>query len=119
MSIIRLVESLLENISSLFEDKIELIKLKVIEKLSRIITSIITAFLLSLFFLVFIIVFNIGIALLIGNITGKSYLGFLIVSAFYAIIGFLLFVYRRKIMKGIIINRIIKKITEYGSSNYK
>jgi len=52
---------------------------------------------------------NIGIALLIGDLVGKSYVGFLILAAFYAIVGLVIFFKRDKIFKTPVAKVIIGK----------
>lgn len=117
--ILSLIESVVENIKSLFADRVDLLKLKFIDKISKLFSSIITGLVLAMVFIIFITVFNIGIALYIGECTGKIYVGFLLVAAFYAIAGIILFAARRTLIKSAITGILIRKITKYGQHKNK
>ena len=114
-----LFETVIEDIKSLFEDRVELVKLRVIDKVSKAFASVITGFFLVIAFIIFITVFNIGIAFYIGECTGKTYMGFLSVAAFYAIAGIILFLGRRTLLRSIITGILIRKITKYGNRKNK
>ena len=114
-SISSLIESLFDNVKEYINDKLELFKLKLIDKVSSLIATIFTAVLLLVTFLIFITVFNIGIALLISEYTGKTYMGFLILAAFYAIAGLVLFLGRGSLIKSAIVGIIIRKIHKNGN----
>lgn len=117
--LISLIESVFEDIKSLFEDRLDLLKLRVIDKVSKFFASVITGLFLAMAFIIFITVFNIGIALYIGECTGKTYIGFLSVAAFYAVAGIILFLGRRTLIRSTITGILIKKITRYGHRRNK
>ena len=94
-------------------------RLRVIDKISKFFASVITGLFLAMTFIIFITVFNIGIALYIGECTGKTYLGFLLVAAFYAVAGIILFLGRRALIRSAITSILIKKITRYGHRKNK
>lgn len=106
---ITLIESLFSQSKDYVDNRLQLYKLKMIDKTSSVASSVISGIALFIVFFIFFIVFNIGIALLIGDLVGKSYLGFLIWAAFYAIVGLVLFFKRNKIFKTPVTKMIIGK----------
>jgi len=104
-----LIESLFDRSKDYIDNRLELYKLKMIDKSSGVASSIIVGVVLFVIFFIFFVVLNIGIALLIGDLVGKSYLGFLILAAFYAIVGVVIFVQRDKIFKTPVTKMIIGK----------
>jgi hypothetical protein len=111
-----LIESLFTQSKDYIDTRLELFKLKLVDKTSSIASAVVTGVVLFVIFFIFFVVFNIGIALLIGDLVGKSYLGFLILAAFYAIAGLVLFASRNKIFKtpisGMLINKFVKDGTK-------
>ena len=104
-----LIESIFSQSKEYIDNRLELYKLKAISKTSSAASAIVLGLALFIVFFIFFVVLNIGIALLIGDLLGKSYLGFLIWAAFYAIVGFVLFSQRNKIIKTPITKMIIGK----------
>ena len=106
------IESLMDRVRSYADTRINLIKLKAIDKSSAIIAMIVSIIALILVAFIFFILLNIGIALLIGKWLGNSYYGFFIVAAFYAIAGIILMAFRNKWLKTPITNMMIKSLLE-------
>src|SRR3954468_8062996 len=104
-----LIESLFSQTKDYIDNRLELYKLKLVDKTSGIASSIISGVVLFVVFFIFFVILNIGIALLIGDLVGKSYLGFLILAAVYAIVGLVLFSKRDKIFKTPLTKVIIGK----------
>lgn len=104
-----LIESLFTQSKDYIDNRLELLKLKAIDKSSGVASSIIAGVVLFVIFFIFFVILNIGIALLIGDLIGKSYWGFLILAAFYAIAGLFLFLKRDKIFKTPVTKLIIGK----------
>lgn len=105
-----LIESLFGKSSAYTADRIELLKLKSVDKTSSVASSVALGIALFVVFFIFFTVLNIGIALLIGDLVGKSYLGFLILAVVYAIAGFVLFKNRNKFFKTPILKMLANKI---------
>jgi hypothetical protein len=104
-----LIESLFTQSKEYVHTRLEIYKLKAIDKSSTVVSSIILGIVLFVIFFIFFVVLNVGIALLIGDLVGKSYWGFLILAAFYAIVGLFLFLKRDKIFKTPVTKLIIGK----------
>jgi hypothetical protein len=84
---ISLIESLLERIEKYSKTTLELSKLRVVEKSSLVTTSLLSRFTVVIMLSFFLLVFNIGLALWLGEVLGKSYYGFFVVAVFYLIAG--------------------------------
>ena len=106
------IEALIERVKSYVETRIDLFKLKAIDKSSSFLSLLITMIVVILVSFIFFIFINIGIALYLGDILGKSYYGFFIVAGFYLIAGLVLFSLRGKLLKTPIVNAMIKKLME-------
>ena len=109
------IELLYEKVKTYTENSIELYTLKSIEITSDIVSSIIASLALVLAFSIFILFVNIAISLLIGNLIGAYYLGFLIVSSFYIIITILIYFFNNRLIKTPIANLVIIKLQKYKS----
>jgi len=105
-----LIESLFGQSTEFALNKFELYKLKLVDKTSNVASSIITGVVLFVVFFIFFVILNIGIALLIGDLIGKNYLGFLILAVIYAIVGFVIFKSRKKFFKAPILKMLVSKI---------
>jgi hypothetical protein len=51
------------------------------------------------------------LALWLGELLGKTYYGFLVLSAFYSLLAVLLYIFREKLVESHVSNAIIKKMT--------
>jgi len=106
------IESLFERIKSYIDTRIEIIKLKAIDKSSAILSRVITYILVFVIFGFFFLLLNIAIACLIGELIGKIYYGFFILAAFYALAGIVLLKYRNKWIRTPLINMMVKGLHE-------
>lgn len=104
-----LIEDLFSQSRDYIDSRIELIKLQAIDKASKGAASVVSVMVLALFLIIFFLFFNIALALFLGDLVGKTYIGFLIVSLVYVIAGFILFKARRKILTKPIANMLIRK----------
>ncbi|WP_207495050.1 phage holin family protein [Aridibaculum aurantiacum] len=104
-----LIESLFSQSKDYIENRIELLKLKAVDKSASVFSAVVSGVIFFVVFFIFFVILNIGLALLIGDLVGKSYLGFLLLAAFYLIIGLVLFAGRNTWMKSTFTGMIIKK----------
>lgn len=100
---------LLEKIESLSKTTIDLIKLKAVEKLSKIASSVVYGVLFTLFAFFFLMIFNMALAFWLGDLLGKTYLGFFVVAAFYVLLIILLLLFKKQLIKTPLTNAIISK----------
>jgi len=91
---------------------IELYKLQAIEKLSSLLSSFISITILFVFAIGATLFASIALSLWLGEMTGKIYLGFLIVSCLHILILSIGYINRRKLIINPLRNRIIKKLLE-------
>jgi len=105
----QLFDPLLESATEYGKTTYELIKLRLLDKTSDIVSSMIPhsiVFVLLISFLVFV---NLGLALWLGDIFGGVFLGFFAVAAFYGLSGIILHFFFHKRIKNYICDYIIKQ----------
>jgi energy-coupling factor transporter transmembrane protein EcfT len=106
------VESLIDRVKSYVETRIDLLRLKAIDKSSSFLSLLIAMLIVILVAFISIMLLSVGIALLLGDLLGKSYYGFFIVAGLYLITGLFLFSSHEKLLKSPIANSMIKKLME-------
>jgi len=79
------IESLLERVEAYSKTTIELSKLKFLETTINVVNTLVPRLSVIIMISLFALVLNIGIALLLGELLGKSYYGFFIVAGFYLV----------------------------------
>tara|TARA_R110000868_G_scaffold37619_4_gene132845 strand:- start:1572 stop:1949 length:378 start_codon:yes stop_codon:yes gene_type:complete len=104
------IELFYDKVKEYTETSIALYKLNAIDRTADIVSSLVSRIILVLVFSLFTLFVNIAISLLIGNLIGSYYLGFLIVSGFYLIITILIYVFSNKFIKMPITNLVIEKL---------
>jgi len=102
-------ESLFERAGEYLETRIELVKLKSVEKSSDVISSVGARIPIILALLISIIILSIGVALWIGEKIGKSY-GFFIVGGFYIFVALIAYIFKNGLLKIPIANLFINKV---------
>lgn len=88
---------------------IDLVKLNAIDKSSEVLSEGVATLVILTFSSLFFIILNIGIAMWLGEILGKTYYGFFAVAAFYALVSALLYAFRNRWMSKPLRNAIITK----------
>lgn len=105
----KLVEALFEKTESYVKVSAEVFKLKMINKVSDVISDLTASLVVIVFATLFFLVFNIGVSLWIGELLGKMYLGFFAVAGFYMLGGIVLYVFRNTWIKIPLRNAIITR----------
>ncbi len=103
-----LAETLFERTEEYVKTSFELLKLKVLEKISDIVSSVISRLILTIFIVLCLLMLSIGVSLWLGEMLNKIYYGFFIVAAFYAVAGIIIHFIIYNSIKKRIINSIIK-----------
>lgn len=103
------IEPLLERAEQFSKTSFELLKLKSIDKTADVGSSLTSRFLLVIVLSLFALTLNIAIALWLGDLLGKNYYGFLVVAAFYGLIGIVLY-FTHPLIKARVNNSIIKQM---------
>ena len=106
------LEELFEKLKDYADVRLNLFKLKSINKVSGFMSSVIASLVLVIILSTVLFCITIGAALLIGAWIGQTYLGFFIIAAFYLIIGLVLYVLRGKLIKTPISNKLIKELMD-------
>jgi len=107
-----LIESLIEKGEQYGKTTIELLKLKTLDKSADVASTLISWAIVIVFAVLFFLILNIGVALWIGELLGKSYYGFFVVAGFYAILSLLFGVFRDQFVKRPVNNSIITQVLE-------
>lgn len=107
-----LIDSLLGKGEQYGKTTLELLKLKTLDKSSDVASNIVSWVVVVVFAVLFFLILNVGIALWLGEILGKSYLGFFAVSGFYLILALIFGIFRKKLLKDPLNNSIIKQVLE-------
>lgn len=105
-----LIESLLERATEFGKTSYELGKLKVIDKTVDVFSSFVPSTIVVILIALFMLIFNIGLALWLGEILGKEYLGFFVVASFNGLLGIFIHFFLHKWIKKLAGNFMVKKL---------
>jgi len=105
-----MIESMLERVAGYGKTSCELIKLKAVDKTSDIVSTFVPLYVVFIFILFFVLFLTMGLALWLGEIFGKTYYGFFLLSACYGLIGIFIRVFMYKGLKTLVCNRFIKQV---------
>jgi hypothetical protein len=104
------IESLFERVEAYSKTTYELAKFKLLETTIIVVTALLPRLGVILMIFLFALVLNIGIALFLGELLGKSYYGFFIVAGFYLVAAFILHFFLHKWIKKPVSDLIIKQV---------
>lgn len=104
------LESLYEDAGNYVDTKIELLKLKMVDKTTKFTSSLIAMVCIIIAITFALIIFSIGLCLWIGVLVGKAYLGFFIVAAIYGLLALLLQLFKKAWIKEPLSASLIKKM---------
>jgi asparagine N-glycosylation enzyme membrane subunit Stt3 len=107
-----LIESLIEKGEQYGKTTLELIKLKTLDKSAGAASDLVSWLIVVIFATLFFLILNIGIALWIGDLLGKSYYGFFVIAGFYAILALVFSIFRKQLIKRPLNNSIITQVLE-------
>ena len=110
MNTMESIRELVDKSKDYLETKIELTKLKTIDKSADIISTVIVMVFMIFIGTLFIIFISTALALMLGKWLGAWYVGFLIVGGLYAILLLLIYIQRDKWIKTPIANGLIHKM---------
>jgi hypothetical protein len=108
-------EELVERAEAFGKTSFRLYTLKAIDKTSEIVSNLASQLVLIILLSLFFMILNIGIALWIGEMTGKSYYGFFILSGFYAILAVVVHIFSNRWIRKPIRNSIISQMQNNGN----
>ena len=105
------IEGLFEKAAGYIETRLELFKLKAALTTSAVVSELVGRIVIISIVTMVVMLLNIGLALWLGEFLGKTYYGFLVLSAFYSLLAVLLYIFREKLVESPVSNAIIKKMT--------
>lgn len=105
-----LLESLIDSAEEFGKTSLELLKYKALDKATFAISTLVLNISVFLIALLFIIMLSIGVSLWIGEALNKLYVGFFIVSGFYALCGAAFYFFFGESIKKLVSNIVIKQI---------
>lgn len=111
-----LIDTLFKRVTEYTVTYIELIKLRMIKKITEVISSILPDIIISALLIVFLLFLNLGLAFWIGDLLGKVYLGFLLVAAFYFVLGCISHFFMRGWLRKIAANYVIRQIFKQNNA---
>jgi hypothetical protein len=104
------IKSLIDKSKDYLDTKIELTKLKTIDKSADVLSTVVVMVSMLFISVLLILFISLGLALLLGRMLGAYHYGFFVIAAFYAIILLVIYVKREKWIKTPIANELINKM---------
>jgi O-antigen/teichoic acid export membrane protein len=104
------IETLIKKSGEYLDTKLELTKLKAINTSSDVLSNMVYLIVKILIIFLFVGFVSVALAILIGKTLGDYYYGFLIVGGFYLIVLLIIYVQRKKWIKGPVANSLINKM---------
>jgi hypothetical protein len=104
------IKSLIEKSQDYLETKIEIAKLKTVDKSSDVLSSLVVLMSMIFLGLLCFLFISIALALYLGSLLGAAHMGFLILGGFYGIVLWILYLLRDKWIKTPVTNLVIKKM---------
>jgi len=104
------IKTLIDKSKDYVETKIELAKLRTIDKSADVLSTVVVMVSMILIAFFFIFFVSVALAMLVGRSLGAYHYGFFIVGGFYAIILLVIYVQRGKWIKTPIANGLINKM---------
>ena len=103
-------EDLASSIKEYVDTRIDAVKLNVAEKSSGVIANVIAGIVVAVVFLFFIGLASTSLAYGLGEWTGKTWVGFLIVAGLYLLIGIIVWAGRGKLIRLPVMNAMIQQL---------
>lgn len=107
---IEIAEELFEKAKLLGRTKLELYKLKAIDKASDIFATIATGALMIVVLIFLLAMLSTAVALYLGEVLGKIHYGFFAVAGIYAVIAILVIAFKKTLLTDFFTNFIINTI---------
>ena len=107
-----LIDELIEKGHKYGQTTLHLLKLKTLDKTSDVLSNLVSWLPVIISAIIFFLILNIGIALWLGELLGKSFYGFFAVAGFYAFLSLIVWLFRKKLIKEPLDNSIINQILE-------
>lgn len=109
------IELLYKKAKEYADINIELIRLNSIDKIADVLSSLVSRIVIFMFVVMFVLMINIALSLYLGELLGKDYLGYLVVSVIYLFLIIVINYNKDKIIKTPITNMVIAKLLKSKS----
>ena len=106
----KLIQALFERTIDYGKTSYELLKLRILEKTTDIVSSTIPQAIMFVIIIFLLLFANMGLAFWLGEILGETYYGFFIVSGFYAFVGLIVYLFMYKKLKMYVSDKFIKRV---------
>lgn len=106
------LETLIERTENFSKTTVKLFKLKAIDKTSEIASDSAVWLIIIILATMFFMILNIGIALWIGELLGKSWYGFFILAGVYALLAIIVLIFSNRWIRKPLRNSIIDKLNK-------
>lgn len=106
-----------DHVKEYVQTRVDILTLTAADKGTKVVSNAVLYSILGFIGVFFFLFLNIGLALLLSDIIGNSYSGFLIISGFYLVLGIILFVMRDKWIKAPIVNTMLKAFFGKGAED--
>ncbi len=103
-------ETLLLKTEEYVKTSFELIKLKTLNEILKVVSAIISRTTALLFIFMFFLTASLAVAILIGDSLGKMWLGFIIIAGLYGIIATVITLFLNRWFKTVVSNFILNQI---------
>jgi len=108
---------LLDCVQAYAKISLKLLKYKATGKIAEIVSNFAVGIIIFAIIALFLINLNIGLALLLGYLLGKIWLGFVLLSGLYAFAAFVIYLFRDKLIKRPLSNSIITQLLKDENLN--
>ncbi|PJA06140.1 MAG: hypothetical protein COX70_10215 [Flavobacteriales bacterium CG_4_10_14_0_2_um_filter_32_8] len=105
-----ILEPLFEKAEAYGKISYELYKLKTLNKSAAVVSTFVSRGSVVLALVIFMVFANIGLALLVGDLLGKLYLGFFCMAGFYVLLGGFIYFFMNNYIKRTVSNVIISEV---------
>ena len=102
------VKTLVENASDYIETRIELIRLKTVDKSSSVLSSMVSGMVIILGIALILFVLCLGLSFYLGELLGRTYYGFFVVGGVLTVALILLYAFRERWIKSPFADMIVK-----------
>ena len=104
------IETLIKKSGDYLETKIELTKLKAINTSSDVLSNMVYLIVKTMIIFLVLGFVSVALAILVGKTLGEYYYGFLIVGGFYLFVLLIIYIQRKKWIKGPVANSLVNKM---------
>jgi hypothetical protein len=102
------LKTLVENASDYIETRIELIRLKTLDKSSSVLSSTVSRMIIILGIVLIIFIFCLGLSFYLGELLGRTYYGFFVMGGILTVALMLLYGFRERWIKSPFADMIVK-----------